>query len=189
MYRSSRFLVLVLFLLAAMTGSACQSPSDTDTSLDVDDFVDAAGSPDPATAEASSGKTYRVVRGNNQPDDILEYDWKVSFAVTVTLNSNSTSDDVDLEFPVKITSATVKVQQASGGIVTPPTGSDSEHYDSIITQSSANTFSGANTSVTLWFDVWYDLPSLRKEALATITVIMQDDDGMSFSKEVTVKII
>ena len=136
-----------------------------------------------------SGKTYRVVRGNNQPDDILEYDWKVSFAVNVRLNSNSTSEDIDLEFPVEITSATVKVQQASGGIVTPPTGGDAEHYESVITSSTTNRISAVNGTATLYFDVWYDLPNLKKEALATITVTFKDDDGSSFSKDVTLKII
>lgn len=188
MFRFAHTLVLAVVVLAAVSAAGCQSPSDTTTSLDVDDFVDAAGSPDPATAEVSTGRTYRVVRGNNQPDDVLEYDWKASFAVTVTLNSNATSDDIDLEFPVTVTSATVKIQQASGGIVTPPTGSDFEHYESVITQSTGNKFSSANTSVTMWFDVWYDLPSLKQEALATVTVSFKDNDSLSFSKTVDVRI-
>jgi hypothetical protein len=189
MSRAQKLLALGLICLTAAVGGACQSPTETASTLDVDDFVDAAAAPEPATGNASTdGKTYRVVRGNNQPDDILVYDWKASFAVTITLNSNSTSKDIDLSFPVTISSATVRVQQASGGIVTPPTGGETEHYESVITSSTTNKFAAANTSATLTFDVWYDLPSLQKEALATVTVTMRDDDGASFSKDITVRI-
>ncbi len=188
MLRNVRALPSVFVLATALSAAACQSPTSTDTSLDVNDFVDSSASAQPVAAEASTGKTYRVVRGNNQPDDILEYDWTATFAVTLTLNSNSTSKDVDLAFPVSITSASVKVQQASGGIVTPPTGTDAEHYESIITQSTGNSFSAANSSVSMTFQVWYDLPSQGKEALATVTVSFKDDDGTTFSKNVTVQI-
>ena len=33
-----------------------------------------------------------------------------------------------------------------------------------------------------------DLPSLKSEALATVTISFKDDDGVTFSKEVTVRI-
>jgi hypothetical protein len=185
---TSKSFVLFLSVLAALGGSACQSPSDTDSTLKVDDFVDAAATPDPTTAVASTGKTYRVVRGNNQPDDILEYDWRASFSVSITINSNASDEDVDLSFPVTLSSASVKIQQASGGIVTPPTGSDTEHYESVITSSTSNKFAGVNTTITMTFDVWYDLPNLQKEALASVIISCTDDDGVSFSKTVTVKI-
>ncbi len=188
MRRWSSLLMLVLLVSGSFALGACQSPSDTDETLDVDDFVDTSVTPDPATAQTGSDRTYRVVRGNNQPDDILAYDWKASFAVTVTLNGNALDEDIDLDFPVEITSATVKVQQASGGIVTPPTGGDTEHYESVITQSTTNKFNAANSSATMYFDVWYDLPSLRSEALATVTISFKDDEGVSFTKEVTVRI-
>lgn len=189
MFRSAKVLMFGLVFVAALGANACQSPSDTDDSLDVDDFVDSSVSPDPATgAVCTDGRTYRVVRGNNQPDDILAYDWKSSFAVTVTLNSNANDDDIDIEWPVEISSASVKIQQASNGIVNPPTGSDTEHYESVITATSTNKFTAANQSATIWFDVWYDLPSLKSEALATVTVTFVDDDGVSFSKNVDVRI-
>ena len=43
-----------------------------------------------------------------------------SLTISFKLNSNATSEDVDLAFPVGITSATAKVQQAAGGIISPP---------------------------------------------------------------------
>ena len=93
-------------------------------------------SPDPATADASTGRTYRVVRGNNQPDEILEFDWKTTFTVTVRLNDKASDSDLDLAFPVDITAATVKVNQATGGILSPPTGGSTEHQDYVIAQTS-----------------------------------------------------
>jgi hypothetical protein len=92
---------------------------------------------------------HRVVRGNNQPDDILTYDWKTNF--TINLQFNDAADDKDaLTFPVKLSSATVKVQQASGGILTPPSGGDVEHYE-FVTSATSNTFAavGANVGITL----------------------------------------
>ena len=54
------------------------------------------------------------------------------FTLTATLNSQADDDDA-LEFPVNLTSVTVVVKQASGGIVTPPTGGEVEHYDYVTT--------------------------------------------------------
>lgn len=164
----------------------CQSPTASD-SIDVDDVVEVTVSPSRATAVASTdGRTYRVVRGNNQPDDILPYDWVTSFSITVKLNSNATNKDVDLEFPVSISSVSGRVQQASGGIVTPPTGGDVEHYDSVIAQSTGNVIAAVNGTVTMTFQVWYDLPNLRKEALITESINFQDSDGRTFTKAVDV---
>ena len=38
------------------------------------------------------------------------------------------------------------------------------------------------------FDVWYDLPSLRKEALITVTLTFADENNKSFSKNVLVRV-
>jgi hypothetical protein len=166
----------------------CQSPTDPDDTLGVDDFVEASVSPDPATAAASTGRTYRVVRGNNQPDEILEFDWKTTFTVTVRLNDKAADSDLDLAFPVDITAATVKVQQATGGIVSPPTGGDTEHQDYVIAQTSGNRYTGASTSNSITFDIWYDLPNLRKEALVTVTIGLKDTDGRTFTKTFDVRV-
>jgi hypothetical protein len=178
---------LPLLLLAASVMTGCQSPSEEDP-LDVDDFLETSANPSPTNAETSTGRTYRVVRGNNQPDEILEFDWKAGFGLSAKLNNNATSDDIDLQFPVQLTSATLKVQQASGGIVSPPTGGDVEHYDSVTSNVSGNEFNGVDQTLTMWFDVWYDLPSLKKEALITVTLTFADDDGQSFSKNVQVRV-
>jgi len=179
---------LTAVMICACLLSACQSPTDPDDTLDVDDVLDLSLSPSPAVAtEATDGRTYRVVRGNNQPDEILPFDWTTTFTVTATLNSNASDEDANIEFPVDITSVAVLVKQASGGIVTPPSGGEAEHYFSV-TEASANRYASANSSVSIKLDVWYDLPSLRREALITVTMNFQDNDGQSFSKAYDVRV-
>lgn len=184
MRRVARAMILLLSVMPA----ACQSPTSASNTLDVDDFAIATISPDPAVASASSGKTYRVVRGNNQPDEILDYDWVTTFSVTLTLNANATSKDVNLKFPVTIASASGKVEQAAGGIVTPPTGGEVEHYESTLLSSTGSQIAAVGGGVTMTFLVYYDLPSLRREALVTETISLRDNDGTTFAKTVKVTV-
>ncbi len=167
---------------------ACQSPTEPDEALNVDDILDLSVAPNPAVAApATDGRTYRVVRGNNQPDEILPFDWITNFTVTATLNDKANDDDADLEFPIDITSISVGVKQASGGIVTPPTGGETEHFF-YVTEASANRYPSASSAVSVTLDVWSDLPSLRKEALVTVTMNFQDADGKAFSKAYDVRV-
>ena len=183
-----RRLFAAVLTCACMLTAACQSPTDPDETLDVDDILDMSAAPNPAVASAATdGRTYRVVRGNNQPDEILPFDWFTSFSVTATLNDRADDDEADLEFPVDITAVSIGVKQASGGIVTPPTGGETEHFF-YVTEASGNRYSSASSSVSARFDVWYDLPSLRKEALVTVTISFQDADGKAFSKAYDVRV-
>lgn len=183
-----RGLLLSVLAGATLLAGACQSPTSSSDSFDVDDFLVTSVSPDPILADAADdGKTYRLVRGNNQPDDILKYDWKARFTVNLTLN-DKTDDDDNLTFPIDVTSATLKVQQASGGIVNPPTGGEIEHFEYVLSQATSSRFGGINSSNSMTFDVWYDLPSLHKEALVTVTISFKDDDGVQFSKAIDVKV-
>jgi hypothetical protein len=182
-----RRVLLPLLLLPVML-AACQSPTDPDETLEVDDILDLSVTPNPAVASAATdGRTYRVVRGNNQPDELLPFDWFSSFVVTATINSNANDDDIDLEFPIDLTSVSVAVKQASGGIVSPPSGGEAEHYFHL-TEASSNRYASVNTSLNIKLDVWYDLPSLRKEALVTVNMNFQDADGQSFAKSYDVRI-
>jgi hypothetical protein len=188
MGRWSRALTAFMFLL---TGWGCQSPTSASSTTNVDTYVDATISPNPATAiPDTDGKTYRVVRGNNQPDDVLPYQYITTFSITVTLNGNATSKDVALTFPVTVTSAAGKVEQAQGGIVTPPTGGDVEHYESILLSSSTSTISQVGGGAQMVFEVWYTLPDKGKEALVTETISMKDnsDTPKTFDKVVHVKV-
>jgi len=173
---------LRLVLLATSLTWACQSPTSTTPTTD---FIVATASPSPATASGPTGRFYTFVSANNQPSEQREYDWKTNFNVAVTLNTPD--KNVNVTFPVKISSATVKVQQASGGIITPPTGSDVEHYEFEFT-TSTNTFAAAGSSVNMNFNVWYDLPNLKREGLATVSLVFTDNVGATFSKSVEVSI-
>ena len=87
-------------LLLALPVAACQSPTTATSTFSVDDIVESTVSPPHAVAaQSTDGKTYRVVRGNNQPDDVLLFDWVTSFEITLTVNSNATDEDVDLDLP------------------------------------------------------------------------------------------
>jgi len=184
----TRFVTVVFLFASILAAAGCQSPTDPDDALEIDDFLDMSVTPNPATAEASTdGRTYRVVRGNNQPDDILAYDWHSAFTVTATLNGEADDED-GVEFPVDLTSVTVQVKQASGGIITPPPTGEAEYSFPLISQVSGNRFASANSSVQVGVEVWYDLPSLRKEAIATVNLAFKDDDGQTFTKAYDVRI-
>lgn len=177
--RAARVLSL---LLVTMTTLACQSPTDADDVVDYDEVVDVTASPDPVSAgENTDGRTYRVAR-NDQPDDILAFDWHAVFSVNIVFNNDALDDDVDIDFPVRLTSTTLTVKQAVGGVITPPTGSDTEHWDFAPLSASSNMFSNTNSPVNMSFEVWYDLPSLRREAVITLTLSFLDDDGAVFQK-------
>jgi hypothetical protein len=169
---------------------ACQSTTSADSTLNVDDFVNSTTSPATATATPSTGRTYRVVRGNNQPDDILQYQYTTTFSITATINSNANADSVALTFPVTVLAASGKVEQAAGGIVTPPTGGDVEHYESVLLASSASTISGVGGGVTMVFQVWYSLPNGNKEARITEAISMKDSNSSAktFAKTVYVNV-
>ncbi|MGE3273948.1 MAG: hypothetical protein AB7O67_02475 [Vicinamibacterales bacterium] len=183
MRRTVRAAGAAMMLAASVMVAACQSPTDPDDVVDYDEVVDVTVSPNPIVADTDTGgRTYRLVRGNNQPDDILPYDWHVVFSPVVTFNSQADDDDVDIQFPVKLSSTALVVKQASGGIVTPPTGSDTEHYEFVTLSASGNQFSAAGAGISMVIEAWYDLPSLRREAVITMTFTFVDDDGVAFQK-------
>ncbi len=180
MFRASIVLWVVVVMMSV---AACQSPTDPDDTFDVDDVIDVSVSPDPILADnQTGGRTYRVVRGNNQPDEIVQYDWHAAFSITARFNNNATDEDVDVAFPVKLSSTTLVAKQASGGIITAPTGTDVEHSEFVTVSASGNQLGGVDAPVTLSFEVWYDLPSLRKEAVMSVLLTFVDDDGAQYQR-------
>jgi hypothetical protein len=87
-----------------------------------------------------------------------------------------------------VVATTLTIKQATGGIVTPPSGSDSEKFEFVTLSASGNQFSGINTPITLTFEAWYDLPSLRKEAVVQVAASFVDNDGATFQKTVDIKV-
>jgi hypothetical protein len=176
-------------LIAALSAGGCQSPTDPDDVTNYSEIVDVSSAPDPIVADSlTGGRTYRVVRGNNQPDEILPYDWHAVFSTTLAFNADANDNDVDVDFPVKISATSVVVKQASGGIVTPPSGSDTEKSEYVIQSVSTNLISAINAPVTTTFEIWYDLPSLRKEAVVTVAFTFVDDDNTTFQKTVDLRV-
>lgn len=162
--------------------SACQSPTDpSETGPSVDEFVDVAISPDPIVAEPSpDGKAYKVV-----VDDVTQtrlYDWKATFNLTLRLNDEANDKDLDLEWPVDITSATFTPGQATGGIRNAPPAGEVEYSVSEIVAATGNRYNAANSSQTLTIDLWYDFPNLKKEALVTVNVAFKDANGKTFTR-------
>ena len=173
---------VLLFLLAGSL-SGCQSPSNPSDDISYDDAIDAVASPNPITADTSTGgRTYRIVRGNNQPDEIALYDWHAVFSITLSFNSTATDKDIDIEFPVKLSSLTLTVKQASGGIVTPPTGNEKEYFEFVTFNATGNQFSAVGSPNSASFEIWYDLPSLRQEAVVSVSTAFTDNNGVTFNK-------
>ena len=142
----------------ALLAGACQSPTDPDDVIDYDEVLDATATPEPIIADtATGGRTYRVVRGNSQPDDILPYDWHALFLTTLTFTTDANDSDVDIDFPVKITATTVAVKQASGAIITPPSGTDTEKSEYVVVSTTSNQLTGIGSPTTTTFEVWYEL--------------------------------
>jgi hypothetical protein len=161
----------VTLVAAACMLCACQSPTDEPSTVDL------TGTPDPAAAETASGVFYTIRGDDTHPDKTIEYPWKATFSVIAKQTGGVGMD---------ITGVTVKVQQATGGIVTPPTTGDVEHYQ-FTSHASGNRLEKDGTA-TVGFDVWYDLPNKGREGLATVSFSFIDDNDFAVNKSVGVKI-
>ena len=171
-------------VLTALALCACQSPTDPDEAIDI---IEVTVSPSPAVATGPTGRTYTVSRSDGAVET-REYDWKTTFTLNVVLTEDAADEDVGMDFPLEVTSATVQVQQSSGGIITPPTGSETEKYEFVIAQTSSNRFSAANTSIQMTFDVWYDLPNNGRETRINVSLGFRDDGTLAFSEVVPVTV-
>jgi hypothetical protein len=187
--RCRRSVAMMLICGTGLSAAACQNPNEPGTTVNYSEALDITVDPDPIIADgATGGKLYRVVRGNNQPDEMLAYDWHAVFSSTLILNDKATDDDLDLDFPIRVTGATLTVKQATGGIITPPSGSETEKFEYVPLSASGNQFTAINNPITLTFETWYDLPSLRKECVITLTYAFVDNDGTSFQRIVDFKV-
>jgi hypothetical protein len=180
----ARSLAQVAVAAFACALAACDSPTTSSEDLDP---VTVTVSPESPTAAGPTGKTYKVEGDDNEPDEFREYDWRTTFTLTVRLSEDAANEDLDLDFPVTLTSASLKVNQATGGIVTPPTGGEAERYESV-SSASSNLFTGVGSTQTIGWEVFYDNPNLRREALVTVSLGFKDDQGRTFGETVEVRI-
>jgi hypothetical protein len=87
---------------------------------------------------------------------------------------------------VDVTGVNLGVQQASGGIAIAPSGGDTEHYQ--FNSSAGGNYLAAYGSVSVGFQVWYDLPNNGREALITVSFSFRDDDGRTFQDSAEVRV-
>lgn len=175
-----RIVPTLVVLYTAVTALGCKSPTEaTSTSAAVN------LSASPATAEPASSVFYILQGDANNADQRLEYPFMTSFTVNMTETGGEALD---------IISISVKVQQATGGIITPPTNGQVEHYQ-FVSSASGKTVP-AKGSADVGFQVWYALPNLRRECVATIAVNFVDrkgtpddtSDDIGFAKTLDVQI-
>src|SRR2546425_3262052 len=157
---------------------ACSSPTDPSATPAK---VDLTVNPNPTSALPSSGVSYTIVGDANHPDQVKQYPWQTQFKVNM-----SETAGVGLD----ITAISVKVQQAAGGIITPPTNGEIERYQ-FTSQSAGNRLEGHGMAV-VGFNVWYALPNQGREAVGTVIVTFLDKkdvtnltDDISFTNQGT----
>lgn len=151
---------------------ACSAPTSSSPTLE----VTITSNPDPATASGPTGVQYKVTNADDSVS-IYEYDYRTSFSVTVQETGGTALD---------VTALNLTVQQATGGIVIPPSGGDQIYFK--FNSAAPTNRINANGSASVGFDVWYDLPSGAREALVTVGFTFQDDDDNVFSATAQVKV-
>jgi hypothetical protein len=87
---------------------------------------------------------------------------------------------------VDITAVDANVKQASGGIVITPSGGAVEYYR--FNSSATGNHINARGSAGIGFEVFYDLPNKGREALVTVSLGFKDDDDLTYTRTLGVKI-
>ena len=163
--------VLLSFGLV-LVSSACDAPT-TSSSID----LTLTYSPDPAVASGpGTGVTYKVTNADDSVSH-YEYDYRTTFTVHIEETGGKALD---------ITQLNITVQQATGGIVIPPSGGDQIYFK--FNSNAATNHINANGSADVGFDVWYDNPNGNREALITVGLSFEDEDEYSYSQTAKVKV-
>jgi hypothetical protein len=162
----------LLLTAAALALSACDAPSEP-SSLE----VTLTAVPDPAIATPASGVYYTIKGDDTHPDQTLPYPWRTTFTVNVQETGGKAVD---------ITAVDANVKQASGGIVITPSGGAVEYYR--FNSSATGNHINARGSAGIGFEVFYDLPNKGREALVTVSLGFKDDDDLTYTRTLGVKI-
>jgi hypothetical protein len=166
-----RIVTLIVALLAVLT-SSCKTPTEVE-----DETLILTVNPNPVAVTPLRGLFYTIVGDESHPDEVREYDWKATFAVTA-------HDEKGLD-GLKITGVTVALQPASGGIVFNPR-SDTVYFDYNIQAERNDVPKNGSASVNV--EVWYDLPNAGREALLTVQMGFIDDDKFTYAESVEVNV-
>jgi hypothetical protein len=178
MPRALRAVILVAGLWPWLGG--CSSPTGA-SSTDAEVTLTAPA----ANAQTSSGRFYIVQGDANTPDRTLEYPFQSSFTVTLTEAGGEAVD---------ITAINLKIQQATNGIITPPTNGQVEYYEFVSSASGSQL--PAKGSASVGFQAWFALPNKSRECVATVTVTFIDrkgttndtSDDVGFSQSLNVQV-
>ncbi len=167
-----RAVLTLLPLLAVAWLGGCSSPTSSTPTLK----VTLSSNPDPATATGPTGVLYKVTAADGSVT-YQEYAYRTVFTVTIQETGGVALD---------ITSLNATVQQAAGGIVIPPSGGEQIYFK--FNSSAATNHVNAKGSADVGFDVYYTLPSGRKEALVTVAFTFQDSSKNTYSDTLGVKV-
>jgi hypothetical protein len=151
---------------------ACSAPTSSSPTLE----VTITSNPDPASASGPTGVQYKVTNADDSVS-LFEYDFRTSFSLTVQETGGMALD---------VTALNLTVQQATGGIVIPPSGGDQIYFK--FNSAAPTNRINANGAASVGFDVWYDLPNGGREALVTVGFTFQDDDDNVYSATAQVKV-
>ena len=161
-----------VLITAAALLPACSAPTSSSPTLE----VTITSNPDPASASGPTGVQYKVTNADDTVS-IYEYDFRTSFSITVQETGGMALD---------VTALNLTVQQATGGIVIPPSGGDQIYFK--FNSAAPTNRINANGSASVGFDVWYDLPSGGREALVTVGFSFEDEDDNVYSTTAQVKV-
>ncbi len=172
----SRTMAALMLLLAVSFFAGCDDKTtSTDSTSTPATFT---FSPNPAVATQNPDDKSYVIKGDSShADQTIKYPWKTTLTLTMAETGGVGRD---------ITAMQVKVEQASGGIVITPTGSDIEHYEFLPHASGSRLPAKGSTSI--GFDVWFDLPNKGREALITVTFSFSDDNKAAFTESAKVNV-
>jgi hypothetical protein len=169
-----RAVLTLLPLLAVAWLGGCSSPTESDN---VEFDVTFTASTDPVTATPSTGVQYKVTNADDTVS-YYDYDYRVSFSVNVKDNAGMALD---------ITAMNLTVQQAAGGIVI-----GRRRPGSLPATSAAVNHINAKGTAAVGYDVLYDLPNLKREALITVSFTFKytdsDDNEYTYGKTLDVKV-
>ncbi len=167
----------VLAPIAALSMTACgesspTAPTTTTTTATTGATVTLLAAPDPAIAEPSAGVTYI------ENDQVLEFQWKTTFAIIVRLNEGQVATNVN--------SLSLVLQQASGGILIAPVTGETVRFR-FDTRVPGNRLEPAG-EVVVEFDLFYTLPNQGKEALITVILALVNDSSVTTTDNIQLRV-